>query len=219
LTVPDALQRGIALVLGVLTAPLVAALAIAIRADSPGGALYIARRVGEHGRTFGLLKLRTMQLGADRGPGVSAAADPRVTRVGRVLRRTRLDELPQLWNVVRGDMRLVGPRPEDPRFVDPDDPMHRRVFAARPGITGITQLLHTDEAAQVDPSDPDASYRTAVLPIKVVLDAAYLRRRSFALDAWILWRTAVLVAGRPPSQADVTARLGMRVLPPGLPPD
>lgn len=206
---PDALQRGLGLILGLLTAPLVAVLAVAIRAESPGGALYVARRVGEHGRPFGLLKLRTMEQGADRGAGVSVAADPRVTRVGRFLRKARLDELPQLWNVVRGEMRLVGPRPEDPRFVDLDDPTHRQVFGARPGITGITQLLHADEAARIDSSDPEASYRTTVLPRKVAIDAAYLRRRSFALDVWILWRTALLVAGRPPSQAAVDARLGL----------
>jgi lipopolysaccharide/colanic/teichoic acid biosynthesis glycosyltransferase len=197
-----------ALLLALLTAPLVAVLAIAVRIDSQGGAFYVASRVGEGGREFRLLKLRTMQPRADSGPGVSHRADVRVTRIGRLLRGARLDELPQLWNVVRGEMRLVGPRPEDPRFVDWDDPRHRDVFGARPGITGVTQLLHTDEAARLDPADPEASYRMEILPTKVAIDAAYLRRRSPALDAWIIWRTVLVVAGRPPSMADVEARLG-----------
>lgn len=209
---PDWFQRTLGFVLAVLSAPLLGALALVIRLDSPGGSLYVAQRMGEKGRPFGLMKLRTMRQGAAAsGPGISVARDPRVTRVGRLLRGTRLDELPQLWNVVRGEMRLVGPRPEDPRFVDTGDSLHRLVFQARPGITGIAQLLHTDEAASLDSMDPETSYRTQVQPAKVAIDAAYLRRRSVGLDAWILARTALAVARRPPSVEDVEARLGMEL--------
>jgi lipopolysaccharide/colanic/teichoic acid biosynthesis glycosyltransferase len=207
--VPDWLQRLVALVLALATTPLLGALAAAVRLDSPGSAFYIARRVGEGGRIFGLLKLRTMRQGSDRGPGISLADDPRVTRIGRILRGVRLDELPQLWNVARGEMRLVGPRPEDPRFVDLEDPLHRIVFRSRPGISGATQLLQLDEPASLGGADPETSYRTRILPAKVAIDAAYLDRRSFSVDCWILGHTVLALLGRPPSEVDVAARLGI----------
>lgn len=206
---PDTLQRALAAVGTILTLPLLALLAILIRLDSPGSPFHIAARVGEGGHSFGLVKLRTMRINAAaEGPGISLAKDVRVTRVGKLLRRTRLDELPQLWNVVLGDMRLVGPRPEDPRYVDSTDPLHCLVFNARPGITGLSQLLHTDEVTRLDASDPEGSYRSAILPEKLALDAAYLGRRSTGLDAWILVQTARALAGRPPSRSAVSARLG-----------
>lgn len=206
---PDRLQRVLAALGAVLTLPLLAGLALLIRLDSPGPPFYIAARVGEGGRSFRLVKLRTMRVNAAAdGPGISLAEDVRVTRVGKLLRRTRLDELPQLWNVVCGEMRLVGPRPEDPRYVDQTDVLHRLVFTARPGITGLAQLLHTDEATRLDATDPEGSYRSAVLPAKMALDAAYLARRSAGLDAWILFQTALAVSGRPPSPGAVAARLG-----------
>lgn len=208
---PDWLQRAVALVFAVLSAPLLGALALIVRIDSPGGSFYVARRVGEGGHVFGLVKLRTMRQGADRGPRISPADDPRVTRVGRVLREARLDELPQLWNVVRCDMRLVGPRPEDPRFVDVTDPLHNIVFRSRPGISGATQLLHLDEAASLGGDDPDTFYRTQILPTKVAIDAAYLDRRSIALDCWILGQTVLALLGRPPSVEEVEARFGMKL--------
>lgn len=206
---PDGLQRALAAIGALVTAPLVAVLALVIRLDSPGPLFHVATRLGEGGRPFRLWKLRTMRLGAAKsGPGISVAADPRVTRVGRLLRGTRLDELPQLWNVVRGDMRLVGPRPEDPRYLDLENPLHRAVVSARPGITGLAQLVHTDETTRLDPSDPEGSYRTAVQPAKLALDAAYLDRRSASLDVWILLQTARAVFGHPPSQTAIDARLG-----------
>lgn len=207
---PDVLQRLLALVLGIASAPLVVALSVAIRVDSPGSPLYVARRMGEHGKTFGLYKLRTMRTDADRvGPGISTSRDPRITRMGRLLRRMRLDELPQLWNVVRGELRLVGPRPEDPRYVDPSVALHREVFWSRPGITGVSQLLHADEARGLVGEDPETVYRTSVLPAKVALDAAYLATRSTGLDLWILAQTIRVVAGRGPSDGEVRRRLGI----------
>lgn len=134
------------------------------------------------------------------GPAVSVAADPRVTQLGRILRRYRLDELPQLWNVVRGEMRLVGPRPEDPRFVDLSDPLHRLVFTSTPGITGLAQLVYMDEAQLLVASDPEQQYRDEILPRKLRLDAAYLRKRSLGLDLWILAQTVRAALGRPPSR-------------------
>ena len=205
---PDGVQRSLALVASVISAPLIAILAIVIVIDDPGWPFFIAPRVGRGGRLFRLVKLRSMRVRQVTTSRITPADDDRVTRVGAVLRRTRLDELPQLWNVVRGDMRLVGPRPEDPRFVEPDDPVHRVVFSAVPGITGLTQLLFVDEAARLDPADPEGSYRRLMLPEKVRIDAAYLERRSVGLDLWIMARTVLSLAGRPPSRDEVMARVG-----------
>jgi lipopolysaccharide/colanic/teichoic acid biosynthesis glycosyltransferase len=202
------LQRLIAVGVGTSLLPFLVVLVILIRVTSRGPALYRATRVGSGGRPFVCYKLRTMEWGGGPGPAVSVAADPRVTRLGRGLRRLRLDELPQLWNVVRGQMLLVGPRPEDPRFVDLTDPIHRRVFTATPGITGLTQLVYADEARCLGGDDPETAYRRDLLPAKVALDARYLDRRSTALDAWILGQTIATLLGRGPDRAAIEARLG-----------
>ncbi len=194
---PDPLQRLIAGLAALLTLPLVAALAVAVRLGSPGPVLYLSTRVGEGGRPFRCLKLRTMRWDPDAvGAEVTVRDDARLTSLGRRLRRYRLDELPQLWNVVRGEMRLVGPRPESPRFVDLSDPVHREVFTARPGITGLAQLLHADEAERIDRGDPERHYREEILPGKVRLDLAYLHHRSARLDFWILAQTPRALVGR-----------------------
>lgn len=194
---PDPVQRLLAGFLAVLTLPLFALLAVAVRIDSPGPILYPSDRVGEGGRPFRCLKLRTMRWDPlDHGPAVTTRRDGRLTTVGRALRRLRLDELPQLWNVTRGEMRLVGPRPESPRFVDFGDPIHREVFGIRPGITGLAQLLYVDEADLLDEDDPERRYREAILPEKLRLDLAYLHHRSARLDLWILARTPLALIGR-----------------------
>lgn len=189
----------------VLLSPLLAILAVVIRFTSPGPALHRATRVGPDG-TFTLLKLRTMYVGSPAaGTGVTAAEDPWVTRVGSLLRSTKLDELPQLWNVLRGEMALVGPRPEDPRYVDCNDPLHKAVFSARPGITGPTALAYRDEEAilaataldvareagheSVTSADLERAYRERILPVKLAMDLAYLRTRSLRGDFAILART------------------------------
>jgi lipopolysaccharide/colanic/teichoic acid biosynthesis glycosyltransferase len=196
----------------VVLSPLIGALAMAVRLTSPGPAFHRARRLGPHGE-FTLHKLRTMRTGAaTAGPGVTAAGDARVTALGRFLRRTKLDELPQLWDVVRGDMALVGPRPEDPRYVDLTVPLHRVVFSARPGITGPTALAYRDEesvlaAAALDVArahgrgfatddDLDRAYRETVLPAKLAMDAEYLRTRSIRGDLAILGKTVAQVIPR-----------------------
>jgi lipopolysaccharide/colanic/teichoic acid biosynthesis glycosyltransferase len=197
-TVPDLLQRTIGFGGVLFTLPLLAILALAVRLDSPGPAIFSATRLGAGGRPFQVHKLRTMAWnGPAGGSGVTVAADPRLTRLGRWLRRYRLDELPQLWNVARGDMRLVGPRPEDPRFVDLADPLHREVFSARPGLTGLTQLVFVDEAKAIDAANPEGHYRDVILPAKLRLDAAYLRNRTTRLDLWILAQTPRAILGRP----------------------
>jgi lipopolysaccharide/colanic/teichoic acid biosynthesis glycosyltransferase len=202
---PGLIQRLLALAGLVVLGPLVLALGLAVRLTSPGPAFHRATR-WRPGGTFTLYKLRTMSAGAaTSGPGITAGGDPRVTRLGRLLRRTKLDELPQLWNVVRGDMLLVGPRPEDPRYVDLADPLHAIVFGAMPGITGAASVEYRDEetalaaaalavarAAGRDtptPADLDQAYRLTILPEKLRLDARYLTTRSTRGDLGILLKT------------------------------
>lgn len=194
---PDGIQRTLALLGLVLTLPLLVALAVAVAIETRGPVIYSAARIGEGGRPFTCFKIRTMVNRQTTRHAITRANDPRVTRVGRVLRKTHLDELPQLWNIARGEMRFVGPRPEDPSYVDMEQPLHRLVFSARPGITGVAQLLHADEAAELVGSDPERAYRDEILPRKLKLDAAYLRRRSARLDLWILAQTPRAVLGRP----------------------
>lgn len=173
----------------VVATPVLVGVALAMRlAGDRGPFLHRATRVGEGGTPFTVLKVRTMRHGSS-GTGVTLARDPRVTPLGRILRRYRIDELPQLVNVVRGDMSLVGPRPEDPRYVDWSDPLHRRVFSAKPGITGLAQLEFHDEARLLVGDDAEERYRRDVLPAKLLLDARYLDERSTLLDLRILART------------------------------
>ncbi len=179
----------------VVAAPILAGIALFMRLSGDRGPiLYRARRVGEGTRMITVLKVRTMVVDAG-GLGVTTSADPRVTRLGRLLRRYRIDELPQLVNVVRGEMSLVGPRPEDPAYVDLADPLHRRVFSARPGITGLAQLAFHDEARHLVGPDAERRYREEILPAKLRLDAEYLDRRSTKLDIEILVRTVRTVLG------------------------
>jgi lipopolysaccharide/colanic/teichoic acid biosynthesis glycosyltransferase len=209
---PVLIQRALALVGLILLSPLVLGLVVAVRLSSPGPGFHRATRV-RPGGTFTLYKLRTMGTNAaEGGPGITAAGDPRVTRLGRALRRTKLDELPQLWNVVHGDMALVGPRPEDPRYVDRDDPLHVTVFSALPGITGPTALAYRDEEAilaaaalemarshgrdAATPDDLDRAYREVLLPAKLAVDAQYLESRSVVGDIRVLGRTFGQVLGR-----------------------
>jgi lipopolysaccharide/colanic/teichoic acid biosynthesis glycosyltransferase len=195
--VPSLLQRFLGLTAAILSAPLMGLIGIVVRLESPGPAIFKANRVGRGGREFLCYKLRTMRWDPEsHGIAITPAADPRVTRVGAWLRRHRLDELPQLWNVARGEMHLVGPRPEDPRFVDLQDPMHRVVFTAMPGITGLTQLAFVDEGSMIDLGDAERHYREVILPRKLRIDADYLRRRSFRLDLWILGQTFLTALGR-----------------------
>ncbi len=172
-----------------IATPILAGIALAMRLTGDRGAfLYRAPRVGEGGVVFTILKVRTMAEGST-GAGITSARDPRITPLGRILRRFRLDELPQLCNVVRGEMSMVGPRPEDPRYVDWSDPIHRRVFMARPGITGLAQLAFHDEADRLAGPNVEERYRDEVLPAKLRLDLDYLDRQSTLLDLRILART------------------------------
>jgi lipopolysaccharide/colanic/teichoic acid biosynthesis glycosyltransferase len=198
---PDFAQRILGALMLVVLAPLLVVIAVMVRASSSGPALYKAERIGFDGRLFRCLKFRTMYWQPhDNGGAITIRYDHRITRLGKALRRYRLDELPQLINVGRGEMNLIGPRPEDPRFVDFDDPLHRTVFRAKPGITGLAQLAFIDEADLLGThqADADAFYQVSILPRKLALDARYLDQRSWRLDLWILGQTIRAVAGRRP---------------------
>ena len=170
--------------------PLLASLALWIKLDSPGPVLYRGKRVGKDGQPFHMCKFRTMELGAERrGPAVTYRDDPRITRAGRFLRRTKLDELPQLFNVVKGEMSLVGPRPEDPTYVAFYDEKQRQVLSVKPGVTGPTQLEYRDEASMLEGSSVDDDYVSRLMPQKLKLDLEYVHTRSLMLDLRILWRT------------------------------
>jgi lipopolysaccharide/colanic/teichoic acid biosynthesis glycosyltransferase len=192
-----ALDLAIAGPLSVLTLPIIGGVAVANRLGGDAGPLiYRATRIGEGGREIRVFKLRTMVTGGG-GPALTQRDDPRITRVGRFLRRHKLDELPQLWNVVRGEMSLVGPRPEDPSFIDWSDPLHQAVFTARPGITGLAQLAYArEEELHVGDAAVDL-YREQILPEKLRLDRWYLDHRALRLDARILARTGAIVLGIP----------------------
>ena len=174
----------------VVLAPVLAALALAVKLGDGGPALYVSRRVGRYGRPLSLYKFRTMVVGADRqGPGITTAADRRVTRVGAVLRRYKLDELPQLANVLKGEMSLVGPRPEDPRYVAAYTPEERRVLDVRPGLTSPASLAFRDEARRLEGEDWERVYVEEILPAKLALERAYLRRRTLGSDLGLILRT------------------------------
>ena len=209
---PAAQKRALDLALAVpalvVAAPIIAGLAAAVKLTSPGPAFYVQQRVGRGGRPLRLFKLRSMRQDADRvGPHVTAAGDPRVTPIGRVLRRTKLDELPQLWNVVRGDMSLVGPRPEAERYVAHYRPEWRALLDVRPGITDLASLVFRDEEALLGRAvDRERAYVEAVLPAKLRLALEGVRRSSPLFDAGVLARTFVAVLRLAPAEgADALA--------------
>jgi lipopolysaccharide/colanic/teichoic acid biosynthesis glycosyltransferase len=177
--------------LGLLVlSPLCLLLALAVWLDSPGPVFYRASRIGRHGAPFRLFKFRTMLADADRrGPAVTAAGDPRVTRVGRFLRRAKLDELPQLFNVLKGEMSLVGPRPEDPRYVALFTPQQRQVLSVRPGITSPASLHYRQESTLLQGPDWERTYVDHILPHKLALELDYLSRRTLLTDLSLIFRT------------------------------
>jgi lipopolysaccharide/colanic/teichoic acid biosynthesis glycosyltransferase len=176
-----------------LLAPVLALIALAIRWDTPGPVLFRQARVGRGGQPFRIRKFRTMVVDAPaRGPAITIGQDPRITRVGAWLRRTKLDELPQLLDVLQGHMSLVGPRPEVPQYVALYPPeLRERVLAVRPGITDPVSLKLADEARVLAASaDPERTYREELLPAKLREAVAYADQASLWSDLRIIWATA-----------------------------
>ena len=181
-----------------ILAPLFVIVAVAILLDSGGPVFFRQVRVGRGGRPFSILKFRTMRVGAEAvGGQLTVGADPRITRVGAWLRRSKIDELPQLLNVLRGDMALVGPRPEVPRYVALYDEHQRRVLDVRPGITDPASITFRDEGSILaNASDPEATYVREVMPRKLAMNLAYLERRTPVSDLGVIAATLIKVARR-----------------------
>jgi lipopolysaccharide/colanic/teichoic acid biosynthesis glycosyltransferase len=186
-------------------APLMGLIALAIKLDSPGSVFFAHRRVGRYGRPFKVLKFRTMvQDAPKRGGAITAGHDPRITRVGRILRKTKLDELPQLWNVLKGEMSLVGPRPEVEAYVALWEPtLREKVLSVRPGITGLTQIRYRhEETLLAQQPDPEAYYREVLLPLKLQSDAEYVDRRTLLYDLCLILRTVLALFERPSAERE-----------------
>jgi len=192
---PRRAEAVIALAGLVMVAPLIALAAIAIAVTSRGPVIFRQKRMGRKGRPFTMYKLRTMRV-ANSGPQVTAGDDVRVTPVGKFLRKTKLDELPELWNVLKGDMSLIGPRPEVPRYIDLEDPVWRLVLEARPGIADpMTLRLRNEEALLVEvEGDRERFYLETLVPFKLEGYLDYLQARSWRSDLKVLWQTVVAVA-------------------------
>jgi lipopolysaccharide/colanic/teichoic acid biosynthesis glycosyltransferase len=190
--------------------PVIVVLAVAIKVDSRGPVFYRARRAGARNVEFAMLKFRKMYDGA-AGPALTAADDARFTRIGRLLARTKLDEIPQLVNVLKGEMSLVGPRPEDPAFVKLEPEKFAQVLTVRPGITGLAQVAFARESEILDPADRVGHYASTILPQKLALDGLYTTRRSTRLYLAILaWTAFAVIARRDVAVNRATAKLSRR---------
>jgi len=191
----EALNRLGALLLLLILLPLIVVVAVAIRLESHGPVFIRCQRVGRGGFEFGMLKFRKMRAGVT-GLALTSPNDDRFTRLGAVLAKYKLDEVPQLWNVLRGEMSLVGPRPEDPDFVKLQKEAYAEICKVKPGITGLSQLTFARESEILDPQNRVADYIERVLPQKVGLDRLYAERRSVGMDLRILARTIFAIVFR-----------------------
>ncbi|MBS3967365.1 MAG: sugar transferase [Truepera sp.] len=178
--------------LGLLVlSPVFAAIAALIKLDSPGPVFFRQERVGRHGQPFWIFKFRSMRTDAPSlGGQLTVGRDPRITRVGALLRQTKLDELPQLLNVLRGEMSLVGPRPEVPKYVALYTPEQRQVLAVRPGITDLASIEYRSESELLARApDPEKVYVQEVMPHKLQLNLEYIRTQSLDRDLAIIFKT------------------------------
>ncbi|MFZ0731077.1 MAG: sugar transferase [Candidatus Sulfotelmatobacter sp.] len=179
----------------VMLTPLFGILAVLVKITSRGPIFYRQARVGRDGRTFQLVKFRSMFVNSDRnGLLITSAGDRRITPFGRILRSSKMDELPQLWNVVWGEMSLVGPRPEVALYVDSYSAQQRDVLTIRPGITDWASIAYREEEKVLaSRTDPDLYYREVILPDKIELNRKYLNQMSFSHDLRLLFHTIAIV--------------------------
>lgn len=179
-----------------LLAPLLATLAGLVLLTSGRPVLFRQARVGRNGREFWIIKFRTMRDSPAGAALVSGLADPRITRVGRVLRQTHVDELPQLMNLIRGELTLIGPRPEVPRFVASYTPIERELLRVRPGLVGPGALLFKSQARDLDDcADPEQHYLASHMHPRLVLDLEYVQHRTVRRDLGLAWRAALACVG------------------------
>lgn len=174
--------------------PLLVLCVLLVRISSPGPLLFRQKRVGRGGEIFTLYKFRTMRVESGGGPQVTIKKDNRITRIGGILRRTKLDELPELWNIVRGDMAIVGPRPEVPRYVAPDNLLWKQVLQVRPGITDpVTLRLRNEEELLATAENPERYYLEVLQPEKLKGYLKYLQKRSWKSDLRVIKDTIVAI--------------------------
>jgi lipopolysaccharide/colanic/teichoic acid biosynthesis glycosyltransferase len=193
-----------------VVSPLILLVAIAIKLESRGPVLYRGRRVGHRGAELWILKFRKMHESA-AGPALTVSSDHRLTRLGRFLALSKLDELPQLWNVLRGDMSLVGPRPEHHSFAALHHDAYEKITQVRPGITGLSQLAFAEESRILDPDDRLGHYVERLLPQKTQMDQLYASRRSLGMDARILlWTMAAVLLRRDVAVHRTSGKLNLR---------
>ncbi len=187
-----------ALLASVVAVPVVAVAAVGVKMSSRGPVLYRATRVGRDGRPFTIVKIRTMRVASPGSSAITAAGDERVFAFGRLLRSCKIDELPQLWNVVKGDMAIVGPRPEDVGIVDAHyAPEHRRTLDVRPGLSSPGSVWGTTHGEQmIGTEDPVGDYVAKVLAVKLALDLHYVEHCSLGTDLRVIGRTLGLVAAQ-----------------------
>jgi lipopolysaccharide/colanic/teichoic acid biosynthesis glycosyltransferase len=191
-------------------APLILIVALLVRLDSPGPAFFAVDRIGRRGRHMRMLKFRKMHDDA-AGIALTTHGDARLTRIGAFLAKSKLDELPQLWHVLRGDMSLVGPRPETSDFVAHHRHEYDEILTVRPGLVGFSQIAFLTEGRILDEEDPLTHYVSAILPQKVTLDLMYARRRTLLMDLKILsWSVVAVLARRQVAVNRQTGQMNLR---------
>ena len=183
----DLVSAGLVLV---MLFPVLTVIALAIVLDSKGGIFYRQTRVGKNGKTFRLYKFRPMRPNSDKLQITVGHRDPRVTKIGYLLRKYKLDEFPQLLNILKGEMSVVGPRPEVPKYVELYTPEQREVLSVRPGLTDYASLKFVDESELLAESDnPEQTYREEIMPAKLKLGLEYVEKQSFFTDLKIIFQT------------------------------
>ncbi len=194
-------------ILLLILSPVILLTSLAVVFDSGFPVFYRGLRVGRDGRSFYILKFRSMVVDSrQKGPGITAESDCRVTGSGRFLRKWKLDEFPQFFNVLLGEMSLVGPRPEDPRYVKYYTEEERKVLSLKPGVTGVSQILFRNEEELLNVDDPEEYYITCIMPQKLRVDLAYVQQQSLFLDLLIIAYT-ILVVLLPGKSAGICQRL------------
>lgn len=174
----------------VLFSPFFIIIALWIALDSKGGVFYKQIRVGKYGKHFKLLKFRSMRPNSDKAGQLTVGNDNRVTSVGKFIRKTKLDEIPQLFNVIAGDMSIVGPRPEVPKYVDLYNDEQKKALSVRPGLTDYASIEYLDEQELLGKSDnPEETYIQEIMPAKLSLNLKYIEDRNFFLDLKLIFKT------------------------------
>jgi lipopolysaccharide/colanic/teichoic acid biosynthesis glycosyltransferase len=191
-----ALDLLLALIGLVVLSPIFFLIACLIKSEDHGGVFFKQIRVGQFGKTFNIVKFRTMIMNQQNSLDITVGNDQRITRVGRFLRKYKLDELPQLWNVFKGEMSMVGPRPEVPRWIERYTSEQRRIIlSVRPGITDFAAIeLRNEEVLLSKYKDPETAYELVIMPLKFKLYEQYIVRQSFLLNVVLIFKTLITIA-------------------------